>query len=113
MSTRSSSKTETTTQQYDQRILAEEGSLVIGAGASASYINEFSDTVADAFNRLIDFASGAGEIAVKSYERSTDVLAEQLSTAKQPTQTFIIKALPYFVVVGLAIFGISILRAKK
>ena len=111
MSSKSSSKTTQTTEQYDQRILAEEGSFVIGS--EASYDNQFGEEVANAFDRLIDFASGAGEAALKSTETTQTVLAEQLAAAKAPSTAFIIKALPYLVVIAVAAFGIKIMMVKK
>lgn len=112
MGSKSSSKTVTTTEQYDQRILAEQGSIVIGTGAEATYLNEFSDNVAEAFIRIVDFAAGAGDVAVTAYEKSTDVLSGQLSEARGTQQGFIIKALPYFVIIALGVFGFTLMRKK-
>lgn len=111
--TTSTSTTATTTENKDQRILAEMGSTVIGAEAQVHIESEFGDNVANAFDSLLDFARDAGQVAVEQSAKVQDALTDELQAKSlgQEGLTFI-KTLPY-IVAGIFAFGLILIFKKK
>lgn len=108
----SKSTTTTSTEQKDQRVVAETGSSVIGPEARVTIHNEFSETVADAFNSLIDFASDIGSAAVGQAEQVQQSLSDELQRKTTGEFSGILRFFPY-VALGLIGFGFLIIFGKK
>jgi hypothetical protein len=105
----SESSTTQTTQNYDQRVAADNSGIAIGPGSS--YTNEFSEAVANVLTKMIDFSSGTINKAVDTAAQavsSNTALASQTANNAQLGQTSILTnpALIFGVVaaIGLIVF---------
>jgi hypothetical protein len=64
----SESSTTQTTQNYDQRVAADNAGIAIGPGSS--YSNNFSDAVANVLTKMIDFSAGTVSKAVDTTQQA-------------------------------------------
>lgn len=103
----SSSTTENTTANYDQRVAADGSGLALGSGAAIITENAFSDNVAKAYQALVDFASGAlttvketQQQAVSLGERAVNSAVESSQNAIQATGESSSKALDTVLEIG-------------
>jgi len=122
---KSKSVVTTTTEQFDQRAVAESGAIAIGGGSDIDYtqIDEFSDNVAQAFENLLDFAteagavaadfaSEAGETAAKQVAATTETLSAELERKATLIPTAITQILPYVTVGFFAIAAIILFKKR-
>lgn len=77
-SSESSSNTTQNTQNYDQRVAADNAGIAIGPGSS--YNNNFSDQVANVLTKMIDFSAGTVSKAVETTSQAVNANTA-LSTA--------------------------------
>lgn len=124
-SSKSKSVVTTTTEQFDQRAMAESGAIAIGGGSDIdyTYTDEFSDNVANAFEALLDFATEAGavaadfasesaQIAAKQVTSTTETLAAELERKQTLIPSVVTEILPYVTVGFFAVAALIIFRKK-
>lgn len=108
---KSQSTVSTVTEQYDQRAVAEQGSIAIGGGSQVTYAPEFGDNVAAAFESLVDFAGEAGAVAIKQVGVTQAVMAAELERKQTLVPTAVTQTLPYMAI-GLIVVAIFMVLKK-
>jgi hypothetical protein len=110
----SSSKSTSTTQNYDQRVIADAGALAIGAGGSYTINQPFSDQVRDAYLALVNLAgksaereSTAMQTAVSMAAAQATATLSQLDRTQKGASTIYTDLFP-FIAVGAVVIGIAI-----
>jgi len=108
----SKSKSSTSTQQEDNRVIATEGGVALSKGATLNFSNEFSSEVQEAFNSIVDLARDTGtaakDIALKSIANSSATVSE-ISTVRREAnsgQSEVLERIAPFVAVGFVAFAL-------
>jgi hypothetical protein len=110
----SSSKSETSSatqsNQEDNRVVADNGALVLGKGAGIQINDSFSDNVLNAFKETIQLVRDAGQVAVDSNSKVVDASQQTLAAVttalerqQKGTTTTFTDMLPMILIAGVAV----------
>lgn len=112
MGSKSSSKSSSSTQNYDNRAASEAGSVLVNAGSTLEMINEFPDEVKGIVVDILQFAGDVGKGALDVTNRSIDTvtkvnesLGERLTTIEQGGADKMIGSAVLAVIAVVAIFA--------
>lgn len=78
MGSKSESKSTSTTQNVDARVVGEQDSIVVNAGSSLQVVDEFPEDVQNLVFDILNFAGDVGRTAVDSVNKANDALGERL-----------------------------------
>lgn len=125
---KSSSSSSTSTQNQDLRVGADNGAIALGQGSQFQINNQFPDTVATAFLKLVDLASGAGQLVADTSKQineaqktnrevstaAINALTQQKAADVQGTASVLPQIAPYLAAAAVAIvIVIYLMRRKK
>lgn len=109
--TDSNTNTSSTTEQKDQRVSATDNAVALGAGATLSANDEFSDNVKEAFDELIKLTRDVGMVAIGFAEKAQGVTESALGTVANRAEKSeeIENADKVFLLRALSIAGIGVI----
>lgn len=111
-SSSSSSSARTTSIQEDNRVVADSGGLALAKGAQINIENQFPDTVVGVFNKLVDFASGAGQVASRTSEEALATISNLQDKNNQGDARVFTDLFPLLVVGLLGIAAITLIKKR-
>jgi len=116
-SSSSSSQATTQTINEDNRTVADGESIALGKNAALQINNDFGDNVAKAFDKLINFASDAGQAVLdateKSIQANENALNKVASTAEREAKGANTIFTDLFPLIGIGMVGLVALTVLK
>lgn len=120
MSSKSSSKSSSTTQQYDNRVAASDEALALGAGAAIVIDQPFSAEVGAAYADLVGLVRDQNDTTFNYLGKVSDLeasqyqnLLEQLDRTQKGGSTIYTDIFPYVAIVAAVLIFVYIIKAVK